>query len=219
MSRLLARGKEAAADFRLLSLGLVPAERAWLHQRIAQRFELMLEQDFLAEVRRLREQYPALTLELPSMRCVGYRQAWEYLDGVGDEQAFIDKGIAATRQLAKRQLTWMRSLDLVPINAQQPGLAEQLCAAVAACQPASPCPPACVSTAPTKPAAPDSPGPAGRRAQRYHRRVAAGVEEAVADPVAAAGAVPHIGAPPHSIHRLGAHGIARRRCRRALRSR
>lgn len=140
MSRLLARGKEAAADFRLLSLGLVPAERAWLHQRIAQRFELMLEQDFLAEVRRLREQYPALTLELPSMRCVGYRQAWEYLDGVGDEQAFIDKGIAATRQLAKRQLTWMRSLDLVPVNAQQPGLAEQLCAAVAAFQAGEPLP-------------------------------------------------------------------------------
>ncbi len=140
MSRLLARGKEAAADFRLLSLGLVPAERGWLHQRIAQRFELMLEQDFLAEVRRLRADYPALTLELPSMRCVGYRQAWEYLDGAGDEQTFIDKGVAATRQLAKRQLTWMRSLDLVPVNAQRADLAEELGAAVAAFQAGEPMP-------------------------------------------------------------------------------
>lgn len=140
MSRLLARGKEAAADFRLLSLGLVPAERGWLHQRIAQRFELMLEQDFLAEVRCLRADYPALTLELPSMRCVGYRQAWEYLDGAGDEQTFIDKGVAATRQLAKRQLTWMRSLDLVPVNAQRADLAEELGAAVAAFQAGEPMP-------------------------------------------------------------------------------
>lgn len=126
MSCLLARGRKAASDFRSLSLGLIPAERAWLHQRIARRFELMLEQNFLDEVRRLRIDYPALTLQLPSMRCIGYRQAWEYLDGVGDEQSFIDKGVAATRQLAKRQLTWMRSLDLVQVDAQRPGLSRQL---------------------------------------------------------------------------------------------
>jgi tRNA A37 N6-isopentenylltransferase MiaA len=82
MSSLIARGKEAAADFNCLPLALVPEERSWLHQRIAQRFDLMLQQDFLGEVRRLRQDYPTLTPDLPSMRCVGYRQAWDYLDGL-----------------------------------------------------------------------------------------------------------------------------------------
>jgi len=92
-------------------LALEPASRAWLHARIAQRFDAMLADGFLDEVRRLRAD-PALHLDLPSMRCVGYRQAWEALDA-GDPPdigELRERGIAATRQLAKRQITWLRSM-------------------------------------------------------------------------------------------------------------
>ena len=100
----------------LISLG--PDDRAWLHARIEHRFELMLEQGFLNEMQRLRARgdlHPAL----PSMRCVGYRQAWVWLDQLqaqgqpvttADPREMIRQGQAATRQLAKRQLTWLRSL-------------------------------------------------------------------------------------------------------------
>lgn len=94
---------------------LEPQERAWLHQRIAQRFDAMLNGGFLNEVQRLRARGD-LHLDLPSMRCVGYRQAWEALDlaaGTGqalDHTSLREKGIAATRQLAKRQITWLRSM-------------------------------------------------------------------------------------------------------------
>ena len=98
--------------FRVLKLVLAPADRAVLHARIAQRFDLMLAQDFLEEVRRLRAlpgmQAVATPLDLPAVRAVGYRQAWEFLDGQGDAQDFRERAIAATRQLAKRQLTWLR---------------------------------------------------------------------------------------------------------------
>ena len=90
-------------------LSLEPANRAWLHARIAQRFDAMLDAGFLDEVRTLRARGD-LTPELPSMRCVGYRQAWEALDS-GDFSELRDKGIYATRQLAKRQLTWLRGMD------------------------------------------------------------------------------------------------------------
>ena len=92
-------------------VALEPASRPWLHERIARRFDAMLESGFLDEVRRLRAN-PALHLDLPSMRCVGYRQAWEALD-VADPPDLADlreRGIAATRQLAKRQITWLRSM-------------------------------------------------------------------------------------------------------------
>src|SRR5690606_14269078 len=97
---------------RTLKLILAPRERAVLHQRIAQRFDAMLAQGFLDEVRALRglpqmQQVPA-PLDLPAIRSVGYRQAWEFLDGVGDAATFRDKAVFATRQLAKRQLTWLR---------------------------------------------------------------------------------------------------------------
>ncbi len=131
MSSLLARGRDDAARFPALSLGLVPDQRSWLHERIAQRFDIMLEQGFMDEMSRLRETYPTLTPDLPSMRCVGYRQAWSYMDGEIDRQTFIDKGVAATRQLAKRQLTWMRSMELLPVNARQEGLEDRVVAAVA----------------------------------------------------------------------------------------
>ena len=92
-------------------VALEPASRPWLHERIARRFDAMLQSGFLDEVRRLRAN-PALHLDLPSMRCVGYRQAWEALD-VADPPDLADlreRGIAATRQLAKRQITWLRSM-------------------------------------------------------------------------------------------------------------
>lgn len=96
----------------MLKLVLAPAERAVLHQRIEKRFDLMLGQGFLDEVRRLRALPQMAQVEnplyLPAIRAVGYRQAWQFLDGQGGAGEFRDKGIFATRQLAKRQLTWLR---------------------------------------------------------------------------------------------------------------
>ena len=96
---------------RLHTLVLFPQRRELLHEVIARRFRLMLEQGFLEEVGRLKTEYPSLTAEHNSMRCVGYRQAWDYLDGACAYDAFVDAGIAATRQLAKRQLTWLRKTE------------------------------------------------------------------------------------------------------------
>jgi tRNA dimethylallyltransferase len=97
-----------------LLLSLEPADRAWLHGRIGQRFDAMLEAGFLDEVRALRSRGD-LHLQLPSMRCVGYRQAWEWLDAADAGQpeplaSMRERGVAATRQLAKRQLTWLRGM-------------------------------------------------------------------------------------------------------------
>ena len=96
---------------RLHTLVLFPQRRELLHEAIARRFRLMLEQGFLEEVGRLKAEHPSLTAEHNSMRCVGYRQAWDYLDGACAYDAFVDAGIAATRQLAKRQLTWLRKTE------------------------------------------------------------------------------------------------------------
>ncbi|MCC4604361.1 tRNA (adenosine(37)-N6)-dimethylallyltransferase MiaA [Xanthomonas campestris pv. badrii] len=97
---------------RVLKLILAPRERAVLHARIAQRLEQMLAQGFLGEVEALRAlpqmRAVAAPLDLPAVRAVGYRQAWEYLDGAGSLAEFRDKAVQATRQLAKRQLTWLR---------------------------------------------------------------------------------------------------------------
>jgi tRNA dimethylallyltransferase len=92
-----------------LFLSLEPAERAWLHERIAQRFDAMLEGGLLDEVHALRARGD-LHLGLPSMRSVGYRQAWEAMDAGQPASQLRERGIAATRQLAKRQLTWLRSM-------------------------------------------------------------------------------------------------------------
>ncbi|WP_397409278.1 tRNA (adenosine(37)-N6)-dimethylallyltransferase MiaA [Polaromonas sp.] len=90
-------------------ISLEPQDRAWLHERIAQRFDAMLAAGFLDEVRALRARGD-LHADLPSMRCVGYRQAWEALDGAFPMGELRERGIAATRQLAKRQITWLRSM-------------------------------------------------------------------------------------------------------------
>lgn len=97
--------------YRLLKLALVPSDRSVLHSRIATRFDVMLKQGFLDEVNALLHKYPELTPELPSMRCVGYRQALEHLAGQYDGAELRDRGVFATRQLAKRQLTWLRGMD------------------------------------------------------------------------------------------------------------
>ena len=98
---------QALAGMPLVSLE--PLDRAWLHARIAQRFDAMLQAGLLDEVRRLRARAD-LHADLPSMRCVGYRQAWEALDGSIPMAELPARGVAATRQLAKRQITWLRSM-------------------------------------------------------------------------------------------------------------
>src|SRR6266853_313834 len=108
MSRLLRRGKSAAPPFHLIELALVPSDRGALHRRIEERFDAMLERGLVEELRALRERY-ALRPGLPSMRCVGYRQAWQFLEGEIDRDELRNRGIFATRQLAKRQLTWLRA--------------------------------------------------------------------------------------------------------------
>ncbi len=108
MSELWRQQAQETFPWKTLSIGVAPAERSLLHARIAQRFEAMLEQGFIDEVIALRARGD-LHLGLPSMRCVGYRQAWEYLDGQLDWEGLRERGIVATRQLAKRQLTWLRS--------------------------------------------------------------------------------------------------------------
>ena len=95
--------------YRTLKIGLVAEQRAVLHQRIAARFDAMLAAGLSDEVKLLRTRY-ALTAAMPSMRCVGYRQSWEFLNGAIDATTLRETGIAATRQLAKRQLTWLRSM-------------------------------------------------------------------------------------------------------------
>jgi tRNA dimethylallyltransferase len=97
--------------YRLLKLALVPSDRKVLHERIAVRFDHMLADGFVNEVKALVKKYPALTSDSTSMRCVGYRQALEYLAGAYQESELRDRGIFATRQLAKRQLTWLRSME------------------------------------------------------------------------------------------------------------
>lgn len=113
MSELLARREKPELPFHLVSFALETPDRSVLHKRIAQRFDQMLgdsdEQGIVAEVARLRARGD-LSPNLPSMRCVGYRQSWDYLDGKIDRAGLRETGIIATRQLAKRQLTWLRSM-------------------------------------------------------------------------------------------------------------
>ncbi|AYK03098.1 tRNA (adenosine(37)-N6)-dimethylallyltransferase MiaA [Legionella sainthelensi] len=90
-----------------INLILFPENRTWLHERIAQRFKQMLQTGLIEEVIQLQQKWP-LAINLPAMRCVGYRQVLEYLQDAYDYSTLCDKGIAATRQLAKRQLTWLR---------------------------------------------------------------------------------------------------------------
>ncbi|HUW49736.1 MAG TPA: tRNA (adenosine(37)-N6)-dimethylallyltransferase MiaA [Sulfuricella sp.] len=112
MSELFGQGNAVELPYRVIALALQPGDRAILHERIAQRFDAMLAQGLIEEVEQLRREF-ALDPAMPSMRCVGYRQAWQYLDGEFSLAELREKGIAATRQLAKRQLTWLRGMESV----------------------------------------------------------------------------------------------------------
>jgi tRNA dimethylallyltransferase len=108
MGELLQKPRYVYFPYSAIKLALVPGDRTVLHRRIEHRFDDMLARGFVDEVRRLRDEY-ALDASMPSMRCVGYRQVWQYLEGQLDREELRSHGIAATRQLAKRQLTWLRS--------------------------------------------------------------------------------------------------------------
>lgn len=103
-----AQGEPQELPYNVVNLAVAPKERSVLHQRIELRFKQMLEQGFVDEVQQL-YQRPDLHVDLPSIRCVGYRQAWEYLQGKYSYEEMVERGIIATRQLAKRQITWLRS--------------------------------------------------------------------------------------------------------------
>ncbi|MFZ3320962.1 MAG: tRNA dimethylallyltransferase, partial [Usitatibacter sp.] len=105
-----ARETGASLPFEAIRIALEPSDRAVLHRRIEERFHAMLERGLVAELEGLRRRY-SLTAEMPSMRSVGYRQAWEVLEGSRPPATLEARGTAATRQLAKRQLTWQRAMD------------------------------------------------------------------------------------------------------------
>jgi tRNA dimethylallyltransferase len=126
LSALIRERRPAALPYRVVAASLEPSDRAALHARIAERFEVMLELGLINELRDLRSRF-ALGPDLPSMRCVGYRQAWDYLDGKLSLRSLRDRGVAATRQLAKRQLTWLRPWSGVArIDALAPNAAMQV---------------------------------------------------------------------------------------------
>ena len=128
------QGHRAAAPAALgatIAIALVPADRARLHAAIAQRFVAMLAQGLVDELRGLRARH-VLAPAMPSMRCVGYRQAWSCIDGVIDAGALREQGVAATRQLAKRQLTWLRSTPATTFDPAASGLVEAASALVEA---------------------------------------------------------------------------------------
>ena len=121
LSELHGARKEARALGPSIAVALVPEDRARLHLSIAARFDAMLDAGLVAELARLRARY-ALAPNLPSMRCVGYRQAWDFLDGRIDATTLRASGIAATRQLAKRQRTWLRATPATVFESAMPRL-------------------------------------------------------------------------------------------------
>jgi tRNA dimethylallyltransferase len=126
MSELLAESEQQKPPYDFLSIGLLPSERAVLHERIARRFDEMLLAGLDDELRMLRQKYD-LHANLPSMRCVGYRQAWEAQDGVIPRHELRDRGIFATRQLAKRQITWLTNSFAAEIfDCLDPALSERV---------------------------------------------------------------------------------------------
>jgi tRNA dimethylallyltransferase len=126
MTTLYALDQGQKLPYQTLKIIIAPADRSLLHQRIAMRFEQMLDQGFLDEMRSLMADSRNHD-ELPSMRSVGYRQAWEHLEHNTSREDFIFKGIAATRQLAKRQLTWLRKEpDAIWLDPTQADYLQQL---------------------------------------------------------------------------------------------
>ena len=111
MTALFAEQTSEILPYNLLKIALIPSDRTVLHAHIATRFDDMLKAGFVDEVRALIVQYPTLTAQSTSMRCVGYRQALEHINGDYDAAELRDRSIFSTRQLAKRQLTWLRGMD------------------------------------------------------------------------------------------------------------
>jgi tRNA dimethylallyltransferase len=131
LSQLHAARAPQPLPFEALAISLEPADRAALHRRIAERFTAMLQAGLVEELRALRSRY-ALRPTMPSMRTVGYRQAWEVLEGAHPMDTLHARGAAATRQLAKRQLTWLRSMpDLERLDCLRPDLPEAVAARAA----------------------------------------------------------------------------------------
>ena len=130
MSALLKQKTKHPLPYHAVQIALIPSDRSKLHARIATRFAAMLKLGLVDELRTLKEKY-VLHPDLPSMRCVGYRQAWQFLAGEITEAELSDKGIAATRQLAKRQLTWLRSMpEIIEFDCLSHDLTQQVLAAV-----------------------------------------------------------------------------------------
>jgi len=126
MSALFGQKNALPARYRVLKLVIAPIDRDILRARIAQRFQKMLDAGLVEEVKQL-FQRPGLNLESPSIRSVGYRQVWRYLTGEWDYPQMLERGIIATRQLAKRQLTWLRSEKDAPwFDSEQPDLTAQI---------------------------------------------------------------------------------------------
>jgi tRNA dimethylallyltransferase len=126
MTELHAEVRKEALPYRLAKVIVAPTQRAVLHRRIEARFLRMLELGFVAEVQQLRKRGD-LDLTLPSMRAVGYRQVWEYLDGKYDHDEMVRRAIVATRQFAKRQFTWLRAeQDAAWFDSESPGLLDQV---------------------------------------------------------------------------------------------
>lgn len=126
MADLLAESRVERPPYDFLAIGLLPSDRAVLHERIAQRFDAMLAAGLEDEVSSLRGRY-RLHLDLPSMRCVGYRQVWEAQDSIIPRRELRDRGVFATRQLAKRQITWLtNSLEAETFDCLDPGLAGRI---------------------------------------------------------------------------------------------
>ncbi len=120
LSQWIRRQRPAQPDQQFVTISLEPSDRAVLHDRIAQRYQNMLQTGLLAEVQRLHTR-PDLHPGLPSIRCVGYRQLWDHLDGQTSLDEAVERAIAATRQLAKRQLTWLRAMpDRITIDCLAP---------------------------------------------------------------------------------------------------
>lgn len=120
LSQLHAEQKQEEFPYRVLQIALIPSQRSILHERIEKRFHLMMKQGFLKEVTALHERGD-LNADLPAIRSVGYRQIWQYLEGELSLGEAIERGIIATRQLAKRQYTWLRSWDnLHQLQSDQP---------------------------------------------------------------------------------------------------
>lgn len=131
MSELLAESQSTQPPYEILQIALLPSDRSVLHKRIERRFDEMLLAGLYDEVAMLREKY-RLSLDLPSMRCVGYRQVWEAQEGLYRRPEMRDRGVFATRQLAKRQLTWLgNSFAAESFDCLDPAMSEKISARTA----------------------------------------------------------------------------------------